>query len=257
MIDMAGMRARDGAQPGTPWLVLGLAASACLAIVALASSPYARYLDHDYRAESAAGQAGALVLFLGGWALMLLAMMLPTATSLLAAVARLGADRAAGRRLQTLAAGGFLGTWMAVGYVFRTADTLVHVAIDAVAWLAARPNLVGASALVVAGAFQFTSLKYRCLTACRSPSSFVYRHWHGEHAARDAARIGVAYGWSCVGCCWALMLVLFGLGTTSLAWMFFLGAAVAVEKNTAVGPRLSAPIGVLLLAAAVGVAASG
>lgn len=237
--------------------MLGLAASACLALVALAGSPYARYLEHDFQAESAAGQAGALVLFLAGWALMLLAMMLPTATALLAAVGRLGADRAAGRRLQVFAAGGFIGTWMAVGYLFRTGDTLVHVAVDALGWLAARPNLVGAGALLVAGAFQFTSLKHRCLTACRSPTSFVYRNWHGEHAARDATHVGIAYGWSCVSCCWALMLVLFGLGTASPAWMFLLGAAVAVEKNTPVGPRLSAPIGVLLLAAAVGVAAAG
>lgn len=246
-----------GTRPGLPWVAFGLAGSAFLAIVALGASPYARYLDHTYQPTSAVGQAGAILLFLAGWTLMMLAMMLPTATSLLAAVARLGADPAAGRRLQILAGAGFVGMWIAVGYAFRAGDVFVHVGVDAIGWLSARPNLIGASALFVAGAFQFTSLKHRCLTACRSPTGFVYRHWHGRHAAGDAARIGMAYGASCVGCCWALMLVLFGLGTASVAWMLALGAVMAVEKNTAIGPRISAPIGVVLLAAAAWFAVFG
>ena len=233
-----------------PWPVLGLAATALLALAAIGASPYARYLHHDYQPASAAGQAGAIVLFLAGWTLMMLAMMLPTATDLLGAVSRLGADRAAGRRLESLAALGFLGTWLAVGYTFRAGDVFVHDVIDATGWLAERPRLVPAFTLLLAGLFQFTALKRRCLTACRSPLAFLYRHWHGGHPGRDAMTIGAAYGVSCVGCCWALMLVMFGLGTASAAWMLGVGAIMAVEKNTAAGPRLSAPVGVLLIVAA-------
>jgi len=239
---------------GPPWAILALAGAALVALVAWGASPYARYLDHDYQPASAAGQAGATVAFVAGWALMIAAMMLPTATALLQAVGRLGRDAAAARRLQLLTAAGFLATWAAVGYAFRAGDVMVHAGVDAWAWLADRPQLVGAGMLVVAGAFQFSPLKRRCLTACRSPTSFLYRHWRGRHASRDAVRIGLAYGASCAGCCWALMLVMFGLGTASLGWMLGAGTVMAVEKNTAIGARLTAPLGVGLLAAAVWVA---
>jgi predicted metal-binding membrane protein len=248
------VQASGQARPGAPWAILAVAATALLALLVVGASPYARYFDHAHQPESAAGQVGALVLFVAGWALMMLAMMLPTATSLLVAVGRLGGDPVAGRRLQRLTAAGFLATWIAVGYGFRAGDVLVHAGVDAIGWLESRPRLVGATALLLAGAFQFTPLKHRCLAACRSPTTFVYRHWHGGRQARDAVRIGAAYGASCVGCCWAIMLVLFGLGTASVAWMLGAGTLMAIEKNTAVGPRLSAPIGVALLAAGAWVA---
>ena len=70
-------------------------------------------------------------------------------------------------------------------------------------------------------------------------------------------RIGAAYGVSCVGCCWALMLVLFGVGLGSVGVDVRLGALMAVEKNTAIGPRVGAPVGVLLIAAAASIAIFG
>ena len=154
----------------------------------MGASPYARYLHHEYQPASATGQAGAVALFLSGWAAMLLAMM-PTATTLLAAVGRLGHDRVAGRRLQLFAGAGFLSTWIFVGYAFRVGDLLVHSTVDSVDWLAARPHLVVAATLLVGGAFQFTS----STAASRPPppTGFVYRHRHGGHAGRDAVRIGV------------------------------------------------------------------
>ena len=253
---MAATPATHARAAGLPWLVLGLAGASLAALVAWGASPYGRFLDHDYQPGSAAGQVAALALFLAGWALMIAAMMLPTATALLGAVARLGPDAPAARRHQLVVAAGFVATWVAAGYAFRAGDVLVHAGVDGWSWLGERPQLVGAAALAVAGAFQFTPLKRRCLTACRAPSSFLYRHWHGGRPRRDALRIGVAYGASCVGCCWALMLVLFGLGTANLGWMLGAGAVMAVEKNTAVGARLTAPLGVALLGAAAAVALS-
>lgn len=246
----SGVGAPSRSSPALPWATLALAATALAALAVLGASPYARYVHHDYQPASAAGQAGAVALFLAGWTLMLLAMMLPTATKLLAAVARIGGDRAAARRLQLLAAAGFIATWIAVGYAFRTGDVLVHATVDSIGWLQQRPELIPAAVLAAAGLFQFSALKHRCLTACRTPTSFLYRHWHGEHPDRDALRIGMSYGVSCVGCCWALMLVMFGLGTVSLAWMLALATVMAVEKNSAFGARLSAPVGLLLIAAA-------
>jgi predicted metal-binding membrane protein len=233
---------------------LVLAVGALLALAALAASPYAHYLSHNYQPNSLAGQLGALGLFLAGWTLMVLAMMLPTATSLLGAVARLRPERSSARKVQILTAAGFLTAWAAVGYLFRALDVTFHATLDSLGSAQPSPDLVTASALAFAGAFQFSSLKHRCLTACRTPSSFVYRHWRGERPDRDALRIGSAYGWSCVGCCWALMLVMFALGAVNVAWMLAIGAVTALEKQAPAGPRLSAPIGVVLLGTAAFVA---
>jgi predicted metal-binding membrane protein len=240
----------SGIRSPLAWATWGLAAAALLALATLAASPYAYYLSHNYQPNSLAGQLGALAIFLAGWTLMVLAMMLPTATSLLGATAKLRPEAVSARRVQLFTAVGFLLAWALVGYLFRAFDVLFHATLDSLGSPQPPAAEITASALVMAGAFQFSSLKHRCLTACRTPSSFVYRHWHGERPDRDALRIGSAYGWSCVGCCWALMLVMFALGTVNIAWMVAIGALTALEKQARVGPRLSAPIGVALFGVA-------
>jgi predicted metal-binding membrane protein len=227
---------------------VAVASSAWLVLVAVGVSPYAQYVDHDYAPQSAAAQVAALALFLGGWLLMSIAMMLPTTTRLLHAFGRTVGRRQDRRMLQSLLIAGFLATWLATGYVFRSGDLGVHATVDSWGWLRERPQLLGAAVLVLAGLFQFSSLKHRCLTACRSPRSFVYRHWHGRNARVEALRIGFAYGVSCVGCCWALMLVLFAVGMANLAWMLALAAVMALEKNTRRGAALARPVGVGLIA---------
>ena len=161
------------------------------------------------------------------------------------------------RRLLLRVEAGFLVIWISVGYAFRALDIGVHSHVDATALLRERPQLIGASALLLAEAFQFAPLKCRCMTACRSPASFLYSHWHGEHPAHDALRIGIAYGASCVGCCWALMLVMFGLGAGSIAWTLAIGAIVAAERSLVLYRDLTAPLGVGLLFAGAWVAVIG
>jgi len=102
--------------------------------------------------------------------------------------------------------------------------------------------------LAVAGAFQFSRLKYVCLDACRSPLAFIMSYWHGPRPYREA--LAFAHGVYCVGCCWALMLLMFVVGTANLVWMLGLALLMAVEKNHAWGRRLAEPLGVVLLAAA-------
>ncbi len=106
----------------------------------------------------------------------------------------------------------------------------------------------GAAVLILAGAFQFSSLKYRCLDKCRAPLSFLSQHWRGSAQAARAFLLGAHHGLFCVGCCWALMLLMFAVGTGNVGWMMGLGAVMAVEKNVTWGRRLSAPLGVGLLA---------
>ena len=118
-------------------------------------------------------------------------------------------------------------------------------------WLGALMRPVGAIVLGVAGVFQFSTLKYRCLDKCRTPFSFVNTHWRGAGVRRQSFMLGVHHGIFCVGCCWAIMLLMLVVGTGSVGWMLALGAVMAVEKNVAWGRRLSGPLGVgLLLASA-------
>jgi predicted metal-binding membrane protein len=238
-------------------LVAGLAALSFLALLAWGASPYAQYLDHAHQPSSAGGQVGATVVYVAGWLLMTTAMMLPTATRLVRAFERVTRSRVDAARLRLELIGGFLLVWLGVGYLFRAADILVHAGVDASGWLAGHSALVGAASLALAGAYQFSGLKHRCLTACRSPRSFIFRGWGGGRAHADAVRIGADYGRSCAGCCWALMLVMFGVGTTNVGWMLALAAVMAGERfaPARVQERLGAAIGFALLALAAVIAA--
>jgi predicted metal-binding membrane protein len=95
--------------------------------------------------------------------------------------------------------------------------------------------------------FQFSSLKYRCLEKCRTPFSFVVERWRGKSPSIDALKLGASHGAFCVGCCWALMLLMFVVGSSSLGWMLVLAAIMAVEKNVPGGRRISTPVGIALI----------
>ncbi len=102
--------------------------------------------------------------------------------------------------------------------------------------------------MLLAGAFQFTPLKYRCLDKCRTPLGFIMQHWRGRRERSHAFALGVQHGAFCVGCCWALMFLMFAVGTGNVGWMLVLGAVMAIEKNVRWGRRLSTPLGIGLLA---------
>jgi predicted metal-binding membrane protein len=143
--------------------------------------------------------------------------------------------------------GGYLIAWTLFGVVIYASDYLLHQIIGHAHWLEENAWLLGASALMLAGIYQFTPLKHLCLEKCRSPLSFIAEHWHGEHETRQAFMLGVHHGLFCVGCCWSLMLLMFAIGAGSLGWMLVLGAVMAAEKNLSWGGQLSKPLGMLLL----------
>ncbi len=189
-------------------------------------------------------------LFITGWTVMTVAMMLPTTLPILNTVNALARGRPDRVRLVQLVTAGYVVTWIAFGAVVYLAALGVHALLaqrpTAGAHLYAAPPL-----LAVAGLFQFSSLKYRCLDKCRTPLSFVLSYWRGDRHRWRAFQVGVGHGLFCVGCCWALMLLMFAAGTVHLAWMLVLGLIMAVEKNMPWGRRISAPLGVVLLGAAV------
>lgn len=230
--------------------VLGsLVGFAWIALWIWGRSPYARYLSHQQLGELGAGSVLLpITLYLIGWTLMTLAMMLPTAVPLLETFRRLITAREDRTQLLALVISGYLAVWLAFGIAAHIADWFLHEIVERNSWLEARAWLIGAATLMLAGAFQFSRLKYRCLDKCRAPLSFVTEYWRGRNERRNAFFLGIHHGIFCVGCCWALMLLMFGVGVGNVAWMLGLGAVMAAEKNFPWGRKVSAPIGIALLA---------
>ena len=113
----------------------------------------------------------------------------------------------------------------------------------------ARPAL-GAAVLVGAGLYQFTALKAACLDQCRGPVEALTRHRRTGRAA--AFRMGFLHGGFCLGCCWALMALLFVGGIMNIWWVLGIALYVAVEKLAPGGDRLAKPMGAALILAGAG-----
>lgn len=252
----AGVRAQRYAFFAIFWALIALA---WMALILWQASPYGRYVDHGE--WTATGLAAALcsalpdgavaflptLLYAAGWLLMIAAMMLPSTLMLVRLFHRLTATRADRGVLIALVLAGYLTIWSVFGVAVHLIDLLLHRAILGSPWLAFNAWAIVAAVFVLAGGFQFSRLKYRCLEKCRSPLSFVIEHWRGRAVRAQSLLLGLHHGLFCVGCCWAVMLVSFALGTGSIAWMLAIGAVMALEKNASWGRRLSAPLGAFLL----------
>ena len=244
----------DASRQRTLALLLGSLVVACWgALWAWSASPYARYLEHPAwgDATSFAALCRSVVAPTGihalAWALMIAAMMLPTTWPLLAMFRRVTAARQDAGRLASIVVAGFIGVWLAFGVLAHAADLVLRTFAQSSSWFLLNGWVVAAAILAGAGAFQFSALKYRCLEQCHAPFGFISSRWHGVAPAREALRIGIDHGVFCVGCCWALMLVMFVVGVGSVAWMLALAAVMAAEKNLPWGRRLRTPLGLGLL----------
>jgi predicted metal-binding membrane protein len=135
---------------------------------------------------------------------------------------------------------------------FAATALLAHRALKALVGDAVRPAIVLGAVLVAAGLVQFSPVKHACLRACRSPWTFLWRYY--ARGIRGGWWLGVRHGLHCLGCCWALMLVMVATGSADLLWMLALAAAMTVEKTAPWGARLVGPLGVALVLAGVTVA---
>jgi predicted metal-binding membrane protein len=238
-----------------------LVAASWSALWLWSASPYARYLEHPGWADAAGfaafcrAVAVPAAVHAAAWVLMIAAMMLPTTYPLLAMFHRVTAGRADGGRLVARVVLGFLLVWLAFGVVAYGIDAGVRAVASKSDWMLLYGWAVGAVALAGAGLFQFSALKYRCLEQCQAPFSFVAARWHGARPGAEALRIGIDHGIFCVGCCWALMLVMFVVGMGNLGWMLLLATVMAAEKNLPLGRSIAAPTGFALLGGAALLAA--
>jgi predicted metal-binding membrane protein len=195
------------------------------------------------------------------WAAMMVAMMLPGALPTIVLFQRaLRNDpkvRSAARGMFAFAAG-YVLAWAG----FSAGATLLQWALAEAALLSpmmvsASPAL-GGTLLVVAGVYQWTPFKHACLRSCQSPLAFLAQHW--RPGTPGALRLGFAHGLACVGCCWALMLLLFVGGVMNLLWIAAITVFVLVEKllphGSRAGPLVSALSGLGLIVAGAWVLAS-
>jgi predicted metal-binding membrane protein len=240
-------------------VLISMVGVAWAALIAWGASPYGGLLRHDELSETHLRldfeYARTAVLFIAGWTLMTIAMMLPTSLPLVLLFRTMMQRRDNRGQLVLLLLLGYVATWAAFGVAAHLGDFWLHRFVESDGWLHANTWLLGAAPLLVAGVYQFTPLKYMCLDKCRSPYGFIMEHWRGGNAHLQALGLGVHHGLFCVGCCWSLMLLMFAVGIGSLVWMLGLAAVMGIEKNMPWGRRLSTPLGIVLLTAGVTIVA--
>jgi predicted metal-binding membrane protein len=232
-----------------PAVALWGAAGTCWALTAalvLAAGPGP---CHDGGAVDDATSGPPPATTFAAWLVMTAAMTLPTIVPLarMYALVTAPATRPATARLALVA--GYLAVWS----VFATVAMLAHRAADVLLDGAPRPGPVLGTVLVAAGFFQFSALKRVCLATCRNPWAFLWRHY--ARGVGGGWTLGLRHGLLCLGCCWALMVVMVATGIGSLLFMLALAGAMAVEKAARWGTRLVAPLGAALVVAGVAVLA--
>lgn len=179
------------------------------------------------------------------WFLMSVAMMLPSAVPMIRTYCEL-ADTA-GRQKHAavhplVLVGGYLTVWLAASLVLAAITVAIQKIGTGSSERAAYP--AAAAALAVAGLYQFSRLKQACLEKCRNPFGVLFSRW--TTMPSGIFRLGVEQGLFCLGCCWALMLVMFAVGLMNVFWMALLGVFALAEKQLN-GAVISRVAGVILL----------
>jgi predicted metal-binding membrane protein len=189
-----------------------------------------------------------LVLVFLMWAVMMVAMMVPTASPLILLFAEINRRRNE-RQGTLLATGQFLLGYLTVWTGFSVLATLAQWGLLTAALVSpmmeSTSKALGAGLLFVAGLFQFSRLKYACLAHCRSPLGFLATEWRS--GSWGAFTMGLKHGAYCLGCCWALMGLLFAFGVMNLFWVAAIGAFVLLEKITPANQLVSRLSGLLFV----------
>jgi predicted metal-binding membrane protein len=250
-------RAPAGGRSGPPVLVVGsLVAGAWLLAVVLEVTGHAAALHHHALIEPGAPPLWMGVpLFVVAWLLMVAAMMLPASLRAIEiAVPASSAARPRAALTGFLAAYGLV--WTGFGLVAFVGDMGLHALVHASPWLAARPFLIEATVLALAGAYQLVPTKRRGLEACRRPKPISASGATEASPSRRGFRAGLVHGIDCVASSWALMLLMFAAGVANLAWMGLLTVAMAYEVRGRFGREAALGFGIALLWLAL-VAATG
>ncbi len=229
---------------GGAWLTAGLAQL----------TGNAGLLHHHALIEDGPPLWVALIVFLVSWQVMIAAMMLPASLPAIVGFARASARLSRPRLALVTFLGAFAVAWTVFGLAAFIGDVVLHTVVDRTPFLAARPWLIEASVLVLAGLYQFMPLKRRGLAACRHPAIGLAG---GPPTEPGAARLGVGHALDCVASSWALMLLMFAAGFANLGWMAVLAALMVYETMGRHGQRAATAAGASLVALAALVVMTG
>lgn len=192
---------------------------------------------------------GHAVLVFTMWAVMMAAMMLPGAAPMILLYSTIARSKAATGELVT-ASGGFMLGYVAVWATFSLVAATLQYVLEQTALLSplmeTTSTVLAGVVLITAGLYQWTPLKQFCLRHCRSPIEFLTTHW--QAGVRGAFGMGFRHGAYCVGCCWLLMLLLFGGGVMNFTWIGGIALFILVEKLAPAGHWIGRGAGVLMMA---------
>ncbi|HLZ68978.1 MAG TPA: DUF2182 domain-containing protein [Dehalococcoidia bacterium] len=217
-------------------------AAACWAVVIWQSAT-----TNSMSASLTMGMAAPL--FIATWVAMMAAMMFPASAPMILAFARVhAARRERGRPFVPawIFTGAYLLVWTGAGIVAFLLATAADRLAGRSPWLMDHAARIGGVVLILAGLYQLSPLKGRCLSKCRTPLSFIATSWRDGRGG--AVRMGLEHGAYCLGCCWLLFALLFPLGVMNIAAMAALTALVFAEKALPFG-RMLAPVAAVALIA--------
>ena len=210
---------------------LGLVAisAACWAYLVLLSTRMGDMQSPFAMPMTAAWSGSELALMWTMWAVMMAGMMLPSAAPMISAYATtIRSERGGLQGSTSLFVVGYLAAWSGFAALATGAQWALHDATLVDAMGTSTSRWLGGLLLVGAGAYQFSGVKDACLNKCRTPLGFLLNSWRGGRGG--AVVMGIHHGSLCIGCCWALMALLFVLGVMNLWWIALVAAVVLLEK---------------------------
>jgi len=235
------------------WLVggaLGVAIALCWAwIVPMARDMYGSMEGASAWMMTERWDFRHVVLLFAMWVVMMAGMMLPSAAPALllyGGVLRKSSEGESVQRHVHAFAGGYVLVWTAFSLIATALQRALAELLLLSPMMEATERSFGGALLIVAGLYQFTPFKRACLKSCRSPAAFISLHW--KRGVAGGFRLGLEHGLYCLGCCWALMLLLFVGGVMNLWWIGGLTLFVLFEKLAPLGVQGGRLLGLLIVA---------
>ena len=230
-----------------------------------AGSPHGSMMEHGSSADASGlapglapwSTADALIMLLM-WLTMMIGMMTPSAAPMILIYARVGRRALDGGTPFAPAgwfASGYLLAWCGYAVAATALQWLLEQAMLLTPMMAAGSPLFGGLLLIAAGLYQWTPFKDSCLAQCQSPFLFIQRHGGFRADRGGALALGLRHGAYCIGCCWALMLLLFVGGVMNLLWIAAIAALVLAEKALPSGRMIARAVGLVSAGAGVALAA--
>ena len=186
------------------------------------------------------------------WAVMMVAMMTPSAAPMIlmfAGINRSRRDQQVPYVPTSVFLAGYLVVWAAFSVLVTAAQWGLHTASLLSPMMVSTSPALGGILLLVAGIYQWTPLKHACLSKCRSPLGFVLHEW--REGRWGALLMGLKHGSYCAGCCWSLMALLFVAGVMNLLWVAAIAGFILLEKVAPAGQRMGQAAGALMIAGGV------